>query len=335
MVQPTRPPANGFVAVARKVYNPLGFAKGYNFVLFFIFFGALMGFTLARFQYLSFSIFCGEDGAAPGECYYYRQSTEKIGIIVHLAAILPASFLACLQFIPVIRHKALMVHRVNGYAVVLLSLVGTGSIFMFLRNAFGGGLDTQAAVGLVSMLFIGSMVLAWINIKRLQIEQHRAWMLRAWFYVSASAPSPGPLADLSTLISEALLTKTFYAQAGCIVTMRLIQYIAAIIISMIGTYYTARPCAQVADMVEDANRTLELYPECATFFSGENPGQQVVVHADLTSPSSAAEAGAAAGMAFGMAIWLAFALHAIGVEVYVSLLLFLWPFPAHSSRCVE
>lgn len=33
MVKPMRPPANGFVAGMRKVYNPLGFSKGYNFVL--------------------------------------------------------------------------------------------------------------------------------------------------------------------------------------------------------------------------------------------------------------------------------------------------------------
>lgn len=32
MTTPTRAPANGFVAAARKVYNPLGFSKGYNFV---------------------------------------------------------------------------------------------------------------------------------------------------------------------------------------------------------------------------------------------------------------------------------------------------------------
>lgn len=28
-----KPPANGFVRYARKLYNPLGFTRGYNFVL--------------------------------------------------------------------------------------------------------------------------------------------------------------------------------------------------------------------------------------------------------------------------------------------------------------
>lgn len=48
----TRPPANAFVARARKVYNPIGFSKGYNFILWFIFVGALFGFALARRMFL-------------------------------------------------------------------------------------------------------------------------------------------------------------------------------------------------------------------------------------------------------------------------------------------
>ena len=44
---------NAFVRYARKLYNPLGFKKGYNFTLFFIFGGALLGFVLARFQFMN------------------------------------------------------------------------------------------------------------------------------------------------------------------------------------------------------------------------------------------------------------------------------------------
>jgi hypothetical protein len=41
-----------FLRFGQKIYQPLGFKKGYNFILFFILTGALMGFVLARFQYL-------------------------------------------------------------------------------------------------------------------------------------------------------------------------------------------------------------------------------------------------------------------------------------------
>jgi uncharacterized membrane protein len=100
---------------------------------------------------------------------------------------LPAALLACLQFIPVVRHKAIIVHRVNGYLVLLLSVLGTASAYMIMRHSFGGGLDIQAGLGLLGIMFLVSLVLAVVNIKRLQIEQHRAWMLRAWFYVSFMA----------------------------------------------------------------------------------------------------------------------------------------------------
>jgi hypothetical protein len=42
-----------FVRFWRSIYRPLGFSKGYNFPLFVILVGALMGFTLARFSYLN------------------------------------------------------------------------------------------------------------------------------------------------------------------------------------------------------------------------------------------------------------------------------------------
>ncbi|KAJ5704668.1 hypothetical protein N7536_000357 [Penicillium majusculum] len=72
MVTPTHPPANAFVKVARPIYNPIGFTKGYNFVLYFIFAGAIVGFCLARLQFLAFNgIFCNMQSttgsAAPGE----------------------------------------------------------------------------------------------------------------------------------------------------------------------------------------------------------------------------------------------------------------------------
>jgi hypothetical protein len=38
--------------LCRRIYGPVGFDKAYNFVLYFVLVGALMGFVLARFQYL-------------------------------------------------------------------------------------------------------------------------------------------------------------------------------------------------------------------------------------------------------------------------------------------
>jgi NADH:ubiquinone oxidoreductase subunit 6 (subunit J) len=146
--------------------------------------------TLARFMYLNFDgNFCpaeskGGNSAAPGECYYYKTfSRYKIGILLHLAGILPASILVVLQFTPFIRHKWILVHRICGYAAILLYIVSLAGVFMILRRAFGGGLDVQSWGGFVGIGVLICFIISWINIKRLQIEQHRAWMLRGWFYV--------------------------------------------------------------------------------------------------------------------------------------------------------
>ena len=191
MAAPTRPPENSFNAWARKVYNPIGFSKAYNFILWFIFAGALFGFSLARFMYLSFNgNFCpanpkGGNSAAPGECYFYTTFTrDKAGIMLHLAGILPATVLVCVQFTPFIRHKWIIIHRISGYLAVLLYIVSLVGALMIAHMAFGGGLDVQVWVGFVGIGVLVCFILAITNVKRLQIEQHRAWMLRGWFYVS-------------------------------------------------------------------------------------------------------------------------------------------------------
>ncbi|KAL2021729.1 hypothetical protein VTK56DRAFT_6672 [Thermocarpiscus australiensis] len=283
---PGRPPANSFVAAARRVYNPIGFSKGYNFVLFFVFAGALMGFTLARLQYLDIDRrFCGSDQTL--DCYYYTEgSADRIGIVIHLAAVLPAALLACFQFVPVIRHKLILFHRINGYVILLLSLISTAGALMLARHAVGGRLETQMAIGVVSISFVVSLGLAWYNIKRLQIEQHRAWMLRAWFY------------------------------AGSIITMRLIMVLAALIVSDDG-YLVPMPCAKVEYFMGSANRTLRLYPDCEAYFAQQDLNRVVLVPASMQGDRS--NAMAVLSMSFGVSFWLAFFLHAVGVEIYLHL----------------
>ncbi len=175
----------------RKVYNPIGFSKGYNFVLFVIFAGAMIGFCLARGMFFNFNgIFCsavakGTNHGVPGDCFaYHSRLVYQVGIQMHLYTILPGAFLAVFQFVPIIRYKVILFHRINGYLVITLALFATTGALMIARVSFGGGIEIQVVVGLLAILFVSSLSLAYYNIKRLQIEQHRAWMLRAWFYVS-------------------------------------------------------------------------------------------------------------------------------------------------------
>lgn len=152
MAKSTRPSPNGFIAAMRKVYNPLGFSKGYNFILFFCFAIAFAIFSVYSMPSINVdSGFCGLDGnGSPEEC----TGIPRIGMFMHLAAILPASILACFQFLPIIRHKAIIIYRVNRYIILMLSIVGAIGALMVTRHAFSGGLEVQTSSGVLFMALL-------------------------------------------------------------------------------------------------------------------------------------------------------------------------------------
>lgn len=293
----TTAPANGFVARARKIYHPVGFQKGYNAILFIIFGGAMLGFTLARFEYLSFNgIFCnsgrtgGTSTAAPGECYYYTMPRYHAGIVIHLAGILSAGFLVVFQFVPAIRHGAIIYHKTAGHVIILLALVGIAGALMIADVAFGGALDVRAFVGLLAIISVASLGLAYYNIKRKQIDQHRAWMLRAWFYM------------------------------GSIITLRIVQIAAATILGSIPhTFYTVQACAKLLYAAHaNASLVYAQFPACMPANAAMTVDAHVVVPA-LFKGGSTATVLSALDLSFGTAAWLALVLHAVGVEFYLAL----------------
>lgn len=293
-------------AKLQKACHAIGFQKGYNFTLcmipfrgssvpallrhatVIIFAGAMLGFTLARFSYLNVggsapSSFA--NSASPGEWYWYRKDLYRVGITLHLCAILPAGFLMIFQFVPLIRHKLLLFHRMNGYVIILLVLIANVGALIICRRSFGGGIETQAGVGVLVIVSTTSIALAWYNIKCLQIDQHRKWMLRAMFTL------------------------------GTIITLRLIMIISAKITSRIGTYDTVKSCDEIYFIHDNNNETLaRLYPQCVSSVAN----QHVVVHASWKN-HQADQIGASLDMSFGMAMWLALFLHLVGVEIYLAL----------------
>jgi uncharacterized membrane protein len=102
---------------------------------------------------------------------------------LHLYTIIPAALLVVLQFIPVIRHKLILFHRMNGYIVMMLSLISNAGTITISRHAFGGDFSTQTWTGAMVILTTAGYTMAWINIKLLQIDQHRTWILRTWAWV--------------------------------------------------------------------------------------------------------------------------------------------------------
>ncbi|KAL8961438.1 MAG: hypothetical protein Q9183_005311, partial [Haloplaca sp. 2 TL-2023] len=189
-------------------------------------------------------------------------------------------------FIPWLRYHAITFHRVNGYIILLLLLISNIGALMIARHSFGGEIETQVAVGVLAILTTGSAALAYINIRYLQIDQHRAWMLRTAFY------------------------------AGTIITVRVIMIISALIISNLGGFYQATKCDKIAYIFADDEAGFrEKFPACFAV-NGTSDGW-IAVEAILGN--SAANVGAALGLGFGTAIWLALVMHGIGVEVYLAL----------------
>lgn len=178
---------NLLVRHLRRLYLPIGFRSGPKFALWFLLGGALGGFCAARLRYLDFrGVLCPSDplerrGAAiPGECYHFEALVGRAGIMMHLAAVLPASVLAVFQFVPAIRYRFLTYHRVAGYVVIMLSVVSMLGVVLIAKPTFGGSLDMQAATGTAVAIFLACLSMGYYNIKKLRLHEHRAWMLRAW-----------------------------------------------------------------------------------------------------------------------------------------------------------
>lgn len=131
------------------------------------------------------------------------------------------------------------------------------------------------------------LAMAIYNVKRYQIEQHRAWMLRTWFYF------------------------------GSIITLRIILILGTLIISRIDRYRLGVECAKIDYMMQNSSATLEAYPDCASYYDGSAPDQMALVQADLNGSEPTAAAGL--DLNFGAALWLALWLHAVGVEIYLHL----------------
>src|SRR5258706_5384334 len=98
----------------------------------------MLCFSLARLSYLNIagtgkSGFAG--GSSPGEWYWYKDGHYRVGITLHLGTIIPCGLLMVWQFLPVIRHKALIVDRLNGYIIILLVLVSNAGVLMIARRA--------------------------------------------------------------------------------------------------------------------------------------------------------------------------------------------------------
>jgi Predicted membrane protein (DUF2306) len=250
----------------------------------------MLGFTLAKLSNLNVSGSSPgsfKSDASPGEWYYLSQGHCGFGLVLHLVTVLPAGLLMGWQFIPSIRQRFYTFHRINGYTVVILIVLSNAGALMIARRSFGGGLDVQAAVGSLAVLSSVAIGMAMWNIWYLQIDQHRAWMLRTVFYM------------------------------GTIITSRIIQIATAEVISRVHDYYQIQTCGQMASNYGGAGSlpadVAAMFPQC----SNTTVDLPVAVQADFHG--NLEQVGASLGLGFGMALWMAILLHLVGVEIYLNL----------------
>jgi hypothetical protein len=217
----------------------------------------------------------------PGEWHWYKQTLYKPCLFIHIYCTIPGGILAVFQFIPGIRRRAVIFHRINGYLSLFLVGLGTLGGTIVARRAFGGELNSQSGYYILSSLIMlcGAMGIA----NKRDTRKHRKWMLR---------------------------TVTFLAAP---ITTRLIMFAARQVITDIGTYYSVWRCDEIMSVMTDAETLSATYPQCVQTENPENIN--VAVHAatgaDQLSFASSVRA------TFGMALWLAMLIHLIGMEFYI------------------
>lgn len=218
----------------------------------------MLGFSLAKLQDLDYDgHFKHEFALVPGYWYYFSHGHFRYGMLIHLCCILPAGILVVFQFVPVIRHKFILFHRINGYIVTLLGLVSNLSAFVVIRHDQGGGqrIAAQSAEYLMGIITTVGLLLAVYNVRRKQIDQHRAWMLRTWFWM------------------------------GVTITARLINLAATPIITRLGHHWAIWTCDEIDFLYKNMDMPFpeSTWPECFLADGSLDVARRVAVHANENS----------------------------------------------------
>jgi uncharacterized membrane protein len=99
---------------------------------------------------------------------------------VHIIPAFLFIVLAPLQFSSRIRGRHLRVHRWSGRMLVVLGvLFGSSALFFGLRTPFGGKTEASA-VAVFGVLFLGSLIKAFADVRKGDVIGHRRWMTRAF-----------------------------------------------------------------------------------------------------------------------------------------------------------
>ncbi|KAG8730695.1 hypothetical protein FRC12_020121 [Ceratobasidium sp. 428] len=220
-----------------------------------------------------------------GEYFNFRIPLNKAFFWTHLAAAIPGGLLAAIQFVPRIRARAINLHRNVGKVVNVLSFVSTLAGWGMARVSLGGDLSTTSCVYLLGVLVLWSVVKSWVAIRRLQLDEHRTWIIRAWSY------------------------------QAMILTDRVVITALIIYVSMVGGYYSTFSCDEVAYILNNQDLYMRDFPQCQANWPG-SPVTHVSIEAN---PEDGTGLGlnASPRVAFGASLWISLLIHVIGAEYYL------------------
>jgi len=281
---PTEPPprASHSLNAYRSISWILGFREPFSLLHCFVWGGALVGFSLARSVTMSPSQLA--DGQLiPGEWFWFKAPIYKINLLIHIYLTILGGIAVILQFLPAIRRRYMVFHRLNGYGVLFCLIVGNICGSIVGRRSFGGELNVQSAYYILGIMVVYSGLLGIYNVKK-DTRRHRKWMLRMVSYFAA------------------------------VITARLIMIAGAQIVTDIGTYFSIWRCDEVLNLLSDSDALQRDFPRCVA------PGVDtahawVAVHASNNDgPLHLASAFRAVT---GMALWIATLMHMAAVEFYI------------------
>ncbi|KAJ3736574.1 hypothetical protein DFJ43DRAFT_632085 [Lentinula guzmanii] len=219
----------------------------------------------------------------PGEFRWFNLPIYRINYIIHIYLTIVGGILVGLQFLPTVRRKSVLLHRINGYTCIILLIIGNICGGIISRRAFGGEINAQSAYYILAIMLIFSALMGYYNVKR-NTRAHRKWMLRSVVYFSV------------------------------VISARLIMLSARLIVSHIGTYYSLWRCDEVFFIVKDENTLIQQFPQCSSSTPSDN-GLYVPVHASIYEGKLGT--AAAVRVVQGMALWIATIIHMALVEAYI------------------
>ena len=103
---------------------------------------------------------------------------KRVLTLIHIIPGLILVTLIPLQFSSSFRRRHLRAHRWTGRVVIIVGFIIGVSAIPMSREPIGGRLELSA-IAFFDALFLGTLMRAFIHIRRREITLHREWMIRA------------------------------------------------------------------------------------------------------------------------------------------------------------